>query len=265
MSLMADLNPSAPEEIPGPGISREGAGSATVMPTDKPISRAEELARAIVASDDADVMLDVPDIADLLAIIDGLRERVDQADEADPEGWTAAKERWLWADVEAARAAAKLGARLAPVEDQAATIPHVCPRCGLTGELADPAPVGSVPGGLHEALMDIGHGRSPTPEQRDALAAGVAKAARLRVEAARERTSELMDRVRRERDELVLTHLTDAAQKIAPCPDTGVLWPADGEAASGFRATRGRWPLWWEMALAMRAAKSLEAVKDLLR
>lgn len=71
------------------------------------------------------------------------------------------------------------------------------------------------------------------------------------------------------RNEVVLTHLTAAAQKISPCPDDGRLHPADGEVASAFRAAHGRWPLWWEMAVASRAAASEETstfrVHDSLR
>ena len=56
------------------------------------------------------------------------------------------------------------------------------------------------------------------------------------------------------KNEAVLTHLTAAAQRISPCPDDGRLHPEDGEVASAFRAAHGRWPLWWEMAVAVRSS-----------
>lgn len=60
---------------------------------------------------------------------------------------------------------------------------------------------------------------------------------------------EIMRRVRAKQDETVLQHLTDAAHKIAPCPDTGVAYPPYTELAAEFRHFNKRWPLWWEMAI----------------
>lgn len=58
----------------------------------------------------------------------------------------------------------------------------------------------------------------------------------------------LRTRLYKEKHEAVLTHLTDAAHRLAPCPDNGSVWYDYTELASSFRAKHGRWPLWWEMA-----------------
>lgn len=64
----------------------------------------------------------------------------------------------------------------------------------------------------------------------------------------RERNRQIMIGVRKKQDERVLTHLTDAAHAISPCPDNGSVAHGYTELASGFRHRHGRWPLWWEMA-----------------
>lgn len=70
-----------------------------------------------------------------------------------------------------------------------------------------------------------------------------------------ERNRAIMANVRKAQNDAVLTHLTDAAHVISPCPDDGRLHPEDGDTASAFRAAHGRWPLWWEMAVASRASE----------
>jgi len=64
----------------------------------------------------------------------------------------------------------------------------------------------------------------------------------------RERNRQIEISVRRKQDERVLTHLTDAAHAISPCPDDGRVAHGYTEMASSFRHKTGRWPLWWEMA-----------------
>lgn len=63
---------------------------------------------------------------------------------------------------------------------------------------------------------------------------------------------DMRTRVQHGRDESVLRHLTDAAHKIAPCPDTGSVYHPYTALASDFRAVHQRWPLWWEMAKLIR-------------
>jgi len=62
----------------------------------------------------------------------------------------------------------------------------------------------------------------------------------------------LQYRVRKIQNERVLRHLTDAAHAVSPCPDDSSVRPDYVELASGFRAERKRWPLWWEMAKAIQ-------------
>lgn len=66
-----------------------------------------------------------------------------------------------------------------------------------------------------------------------------------------DKAREINLRVQRKRDQTVLRHLTDAAHKIAPCPDDGSVHHPYTELASVFRAEHKRWPLWWETAKAI--------------